>query len=160
MRTYLTIATTALLIAGIAVSIAVAAPAEKDTFVSEFTFEDTWTCAGTTIVQSNVERDTIIEFANGVLHIQRHGLATLEANDKTLTSNFSAMIFLDLNQPVVRVAGTVYNIQIPGAGNVLLDAGNIAIDESSNPPTIVHLAGPHQQFTGDVDELCTYFGAP
>ena len=158
MRTYLTIATTALAIAGVAVSTAVAAPPDKVTFASSFSFLDTTTCPGTTIVQSNEERDTIVEFADGAQHIQRHGIATLEANGKTLTSNFSAMIFLE-STPTVKVVGTVYNIQVPGAGNLLLDAGNIVIDVSTDPPTVEHVGGLHQQFVGDVAALCAYLGA-
>jgi hypothetical protein len=159
MRTYLTIATTALAIAGIVVSTAVAAPPDKVTFGSSFSFVDTTTCPGTTIVQSNEERDTIIEFSPTRLHIQRHGIATLEANGKTLTSNFSAMIFEDWDVPQVKVVGTVYNIQVPGSGSLLLDAGKVVIDLSTNPPTFT-VAGPHQQFSGDVAGLCAYFAAP
>jgi hypothetical protein len=155
MRTYLTIAAAALALSALAASTAVAAPPDKMTFESSFSFPDTTTCPGTTIVQSNEERDTIIEFADGAQHVQRHGIATLEANGKTLTSNFSATIFLDAT-PTVKVVGTVYNIQVPGAGNLLLDAGNIVIDVSTDPPTVQHLGGPHQQFDGDVAALCAY----
>ena len=158
MRTYLTIATTALALSAIAVSTAVAAPPDKLTVESSFSFPDTTTCPGTTIVQSNVERDTFLEFADGSQHIQRHGIATLEANGKTLTSNFSAMIFVD-STTTVKVVGTVYNIQVPGAGGLLLDAGNIVIDVSTDPPTVQHLGGPHQQFFGDVAALCAYLAA-
>ena len=92
-------------------------------FFDSFSFEDTWTCPGITITQHNEERDTIIEFSPTKLWIQRHGVATLTANGKTLTSNFSAMILIDLDVERVKVVGTVYNIQVPGAGNLLLDAG-------------------------------------
>jgi hypothetical protein len=128
----------------------------KETFQASFSFADTWTCPGTTIVQSNDERDTTIEFSPTRLHIQRHGVATLEANGKTLTSNFSAMIFLDPTTTVVKVAGTVYNVQVPGGGNLLLDAGNIVMDVSTDPPTVLQVGGPHPQFFGDVDALCAY----
>ena len=156
MRKALTLAA-ALLAA--AASTASAAPPQKATFVSSFTFADTTTCPGMTIVQSNEERDTIIEFSPTRLHIQRHGAATLVANGKTLTSNFSAMILEDWNVSQVKVVGTIYNIQVPGSGNLLLDAGKVVIDLSTNPPTFT-IAGPHQQFTGDVAALCAYFAAP
>ena len=135
-----------------------AAPPTKEVFFDSFSFKDTWTCPGITIVQSNEERDTIIEFSPTKLHVQRHGVATLTANGKTLTSNFSAMIFVD--PTVVKVVGTVYNIQVPGAGNLLLDAGSIVMDVSTDPPTVLHVGGPHQQFSGDVAGLCTYLAAP
>jgi hypothetical protein len=147
--------TTALL--AIAATAAAAAPPEKLTFFSSFSFVDATTCPGITIVQSNEERDTIIEFSPTRLHLQRRGTATLEANGKTLTSNFSAMIFEDVGE--VKVVGTVYNIQVPGAGSLLLDAGRVVIDLSTNPPTFT-VAGPHQQFSGDVAGLCAYFAEP
>ena len=87
---------------------------------------------------------------------QRHGVATLAANGKTLTSNFSATIMFDPTTTVVKVVGTVYNIQVPGAGNVLLDAGNIVMDVSTDPPTVLRVGGPHQQFSGEVGALCEY----
>jgi hypothetical protein len=156
MRKYLTIGLTAAVIAGIVVSTALASSPDKVTFLSSFSFADTMTCPGTTIVQSNEERDTIVEFSPTRLHVQRHGIATLEANGKTLTSNFSAMILEDWDASQVKVVGTVYNIQVPGAGNLLLDAGKVVIDLSADPPTFT-IAGPHQQFTGDVAGLCAYF---
>lgn len=155
MRKYLTIGISAAVIAGLVVSTAFASPPDKLTFFSSFSFADTTTCPGTTIVQLNEERDTIIEFSDGSLQIQRHGVASLEANGKTLTSNFSARIFLDATT-LVKVVGTAYNIQVPGYGNVLLDAGNVVFDVSANPPTILHIAGPHEQFSGDVSALCSY----
>ena len=154
MRRYLTICLTAAVIAGVVASTALASPPGKVTFFSSFSFADTTTCPGTTILQSNEERDTIIEFSDGSLQLQRHGVANLEANGRTLTSNFSARIFLDAT--TVKVVGTVYNIQVPGRGNLLLDAGNVMVDVSTGSPTVVHLAGPHQQFSGDVAGLCTY----
>jgi hypothetical protein len=160
MRRFLALATvTAATLAFIA-SAASAPPPTKDVFFDSFSFEDTWTCPGITIVQSNEERDTIIEFSPTKLWIQRQGVATLTANGKTLTSNFSAMIFLDPTTTVVKVVGTVYNIQVPGAGNLLLDAGNIVIEVSTEPPTVLHVGGPHQQFSGDVAGLCSYLAAP
>jgi len=159
MRIYIIIALTAAAIAGVAVSTAAAAPPGREVFFASFSFQDTWTCPGTTIVQSNEERDTILEFSPTRLHVQRHGVATLAANGKTLTSNFSAMIFEDWSESEVKVVGTVYNIQVPGGGNLLLDAGKVVIDLSTDPPTF-RIAGPHQQFLGDVADLCEYFAAP
>jgi len=135
-------------------------PPVKVVFFDSFTFDDTWTCPGITITQHNEERDTIVEFSPTKLQIQRLGVATLTANGKTLTSNFSAKIFLDPTTTEVKVVGTVYNIQVPGRGHVLLDAGNIVLDVSTDPPTVLHVGGPHQQFSGDVAELCGYLAAP
>lgn len=159
MRRFLAVATVAVSALFFVVSSAAAAPPAKSTSFQSFTFEDSSTCPGITITQHNEERDTFIEFSPTSLRIQRHGVATLTANGKVLTSNFSAMIFIDETTTLVRVVGTVYNVQVPGRGNVLLDAGNIVMDVSTDPPTVVHTAGPHQQFSGDVAGLCDYLSA-
>jgi UDP-N-acetylmuramyl tripeptide synthase len=144
------------MLAGTTAAAAWADPPAKDLFFDSFTFQDTWTCPGVTITQHNEERDTITEFSPTKLRVQRHGVATLSANGKTLTSNFSAQIFQDTTTTEVKVTGTVYNIQAPGRGNILLDAGNVVFDFSTDPLTVLHLAGPHQQFSGDVGGLCDY----
>lgn len=143
------------LLAASAATAAWADPPAKDVFFDSFTFEDTWTCPGITIVQHNEERDTTTEFSPTKLRVQRHGVATLSANGKTLTSNFSAQI---VEAPTtVKVTGTVYNIQVPGAGTILLDAGNVVFDLSTG--TVLHMGGPHGQLSGDVSQLCAYLAA-
>ena len=57
---------------------------------------------------------------------------------------------------VTKVVGTVYNVQVPGLGRVLLDAGSIVFDFSTDPPTVLHVSGPHEQFSGDVAAFCSY----
>jgi hypothetical protein len=160
MRRLLALATLTAATLALISSAASAAPPTKDVFYASFSFEDTWTCPGITIAQSNEERDTIIEFSSTRLWIQRHGIATLTANGKTLTSNFSAMIFERPSEGLVKVVGTVYNIQVPGAGSLLLDAGSIVIDVSTDPPAVLRVGGPHQQFFGDVAGLCSYLAVP
>jgi hypothetical protein len=152
-RALLAVAAAALI--GITATTASASPPTKEVFFGDFFIEDTSTCPGLTITQHNVERDTIIEFSSTKLLIQRHGVATLTANGKTLTSNFSAQIFE--GPTTVKVTGTVYNVQVPGAGPILLDAGNVVFDLSTG--SVLHLAGPHQQLTGDVGGLCDYLAA-
>jgi hypothetical protein len=151
----LTVAAAALILA----TTASADTPSRDRWFDSFSFEDDWTCPGTTIVQSNEERDAFTELSPTSWRFQRHGVATLEANGKTLTSNFSATIFQDPTTSVVKVVGTVYNVQVPGGGLVLLDAGNVVMDVSSGPPTVLHMGGPHQQFSGDVAALCGYFAS-
>jgi hypothetical protein len=143
------------LLAGTTAAAAWADPPAKDVSFGSFTFQDTWTCPGLTITQHNEERDTITEFSPTKLRVQRHGIATLSANGKTLTSNFSAQIFED--PTTVKVTGTVYNIQVPGAGTILLDAGNVVFDLSTG--TVIHMGGPHEQLSGDVGQLCAYLAA-
>jgi hypothetical protein len=136
--------------------VAVADPPSKEVFPGSFSFDDTTTCPGITIHQSNEERDTVIVFSPTRVQVQRHGIATITANGKTLTSNFSAKIMFDPTTTVTKVVGTVYNVQVPGLGRVLLDAGSIVFDFSSDPPTVLHVGGPHQQFSGDVAAFCSY----
>jgi hypothetical protein len=152
---YALVATLALAVT--AAGAASAAPPTKDTSFNSFTFEDTGTCPGITITQHNEERDTSIEFSATRLLIQRHGVATIAANGKTLTSNFSAQIFID-DPNTVKVVGTVYNIQVPGAGSVLLDAGNVSFDFETGE--VLYVNGPHQQLSGDVAALCGYLADP
>jgi hypothetical protein len=159
MRALVAITLTAVAAALILVTTASADTPSRDRWFDSFSFQDDWTCPGTTIVQSNEERDTFTELSPTSWRFQRHGVATLQANGKTLTSNFSAQIFQDPTTPVVKVVGTVYNIQVPGGGSILLDAGNVVMDVSTNPPAVLHLAGPHQQFSGDVAALCGYFAS-
>jgi hypothetical protein len=143
----------------VALTLAASAGADlpaKETFPSSFTFDDTTTCPGITITQHNEERDTIIEFASTEIHVQRHGIATVTANGKTLTSNFSATIMFDPTTTVTKVVGTVYNVQVPGLGTLILDAGKIVFDFSTDPPTVLHVGGPHEQFFGDVASFCNY----
>ena len=141
-------------------STASATPPTKETFEFGFEYEETFLCPGLTILWSHQERQTVIDFSPTKVRIQRHGVATLSANGKSVTHNFNATIMLDPSTTVVKVVGTVYNIQVPGGGNVLLDAGNIVLDVSTDPPTLLHVAGPHQQFSGDVAGLCDYLAAP
>lgn len=163
MRRFLASAVLTAAMLALSASAASAAPPEKEVFFGSFTFNDTATCPGITITQHNEERDTVIEFSPTKWQIQRHGVATLTANGKTVTSNFSAKIFLDPTSPVVKVVGTVYNVQVPGAGNLLLDAGSIVVDFSTNPVTVRHVGGPHQQFgaefLGNPAPLCDYFAS-
>jgi hypothetical protein len=156
MKTIHFLAATLAVAATVAGAATAASPA-KDTFFDSFTFEDTSTCPGITITQHNEERDTVVEFSATRLEIQRHGVATLSANGKTLTSNFSAKIFID-DPTTVKVVGTVYNVQVPGAGSVVLDAGNIAFDFETGDVLYIH--GPHEQFSGDVAALCGYLADP
>ena len=90
MRSLIALATVTAATLALIASAASAAPPTKDVFYDSFSFEDTWTCPGITIVQSNEERDTIIEFSPTRLWIQRHGVATLTANGKTTPCSISS----------------------------------------------------------------------
>jgi hypothetical protein len=158
MRTILALTATAAALLGLAAA-AAAAPPDKETFRFSFEYEETLLCPGISITWAHEERQTVTKFSPTSWRIQRHGAATLTANGKTVTSNFNASIFLDPTTTVEKVAGTVFNIQAPGAGNLLVDAGSIVYDWSTSPPTVLHEGGPHPAFYGDVSGLCDYLAA-
>jgi hypothetical protein len=68
------------------------------------------------------------------------------ANGKTFTDNESFTMFANPQTGVQKFAGTLLNIQIPGHGNVLKDAGVLVADFSTNPPTVLHQGGKHPLF--------------
>jgi hypothetical protein len=58
------------------------------------------------------------------------------------------------------VVGTVHNVQVPGYGVLVLDAGNIVFDFSGPAPLILFEAGPHQFIREGYAAVCAYFVAP
>jgi hypothetical protein len=132
MGRFLALAMVPLAALALVASSAMAAPPTRDVSFASFSFEDSSTCPGITIVQSNEERDTIVDFSPTTLWIQRHGVATLTANGKTLTSNFSAMIFIDPTTTVVRVVGTVTTFRCRALAT---SCWTRATSSSTSPPT-------------------------
>jgi len=132
---------------------------QREHFSDAFPYVDTWTCPGMALNATFAVRgiDTVFSATREEVHL--HGLTTLAANGKTLASNFSVLLVLDPTTNVQKIAGTVWNIQVPGVGNLLVDAGTIVMDVSTNPPTVLHIGGPHPQFFGDVAGLCAYLAA-
>jgi hypothetical protein len=159
MRTLVVLAAATGVVLVLAASAAADLPSKEVAHVM-FEFDDTGTCPGTTIHWAYDEVDTLIEFSPTKQLFRRHGAAILSANGKTLTHNFSASVFFDPTTDVVKVTGTIFNIQAPGVGNLLLDSGSIVVDYSTDPPTVVHIGGPHPAFAGDVAALCAYLADP
>jgi hypothetical protein len=87
-------------------------------------------------------------------------LAHLSANGKTVTDNDHFTVMFDPTTTVTKFVGTVFNIQAPGVGKLLVDAGNLIYDTSTDPPTVIHIGGPHPAFFGDVAGLCDYLADP
>ena len=143
----------------LAASAAADSPSKEVAHVT-FEFDDAGTCPRTTIHWAYDERDTYSEFSPTKALFRRHGAAILSANGKTLTHNFSASVFIDPTTDIVKVTGTIFNIQAPGVGNLLVDSGSIVVDNSTDPPTVLHIGGPHPAFYGDVAALCDYFADP
>jgi hypothetical protein len=140
-------------------SVATAGPPSVDRFAFEFPYVDTWTCPGTPLDADFAVQGVDTTFSATKEQVHLRGVTTFAANGKTVSSNFHVLISIDPTTTVQTISGTVYNIQVPGLGTVLLDAGTITVDVSTNPPTVLHIGGPHQQFSGDLAALCTYLGA-
>ena len=141
-------------------AIASAAAPTKESNTFSDTFVDTDTCPGVTINGSFTETDTIITFSATSVQIHVSEVVQLNANGKTVIDNDHFTIMLDPTTTVNKYVGTVFNIQAPGVGNLLLDAGNEIFDFSTDPPTIIFLAGPHPAFLGDIAAFCAYLADP
>jgi hypothetical protein len=133
---------------------------QREQFAFEFPYVDTWTCPGLAIDATFAVRgiDTVFSATRENVHL--HGLTTLSANGKTLASNFNVLLVLDPTTTLQKIAGTVWNIEVAHAGNLLVDAGTIVMDVSTSPPTVLQIGGPHPQFYGDLGALCAYLAAP
>jgi hypothetical protein len=141
-------------------AIASAAPPTIESNTFSDTFVDTDTCPGLSIDVSLTETDTIITFSETRVQFHVRSLFQLSANGKTLTDNDDFTIMFDPTTTVFKYVGTVFNIQAPGVGNLVVDAGDIIFDVSTDPPTVIHIGGPHPGFFGDVAGLCNYLADP
>jgi hypothetical protein len=141
-------------------AIASAAAPTKESNTFSDTFVDTDTCPGVTINGSFTETDTIITFSATSVQIHVSEVVQLSANGKTVIDNDHFTIMLDPTTTVNKYVGTVFNIQAPGVGNLLVDAGNIIFDFSTDPSTVIHIGGPHPAFFGDVAAFCAYLADP
>lgn len=121
-----------------------------------FEWVDDWTCAGTEIAVVADGSDSVREWDGRFMdHVM--AVATLTANGKTVTDNASATYLFSERRGTLQIAGTPYNIQVPGEGVILLDAGVVVFDAESGE--LVREAGPHMRLHGDVSGLCSYFAA-
>jgi len=157
--------------AAAAASLAVAIPAaradvpQRENFAYGFPYVDTWTCPGMALDATIAVRGVDTSFSETREQVHLHGLTTLTANkdtanEKTVASNFDVLLTFDPTTPVQKITGTVWNIQVPGIGTLLVDAGTIVVDNSTDPPTVLFIGGPHQEFSGDLAALCGYLADP
>ena len=51
------------------------------------------------------------------------------------------------------------NIQVPHHGKLLVDAGTLTIDFTTDPWTVLHEGGPHPLFHGGYAPLCAYLAS-
>lgn len=79
------------------------------------------------------------------------GTATNPANGKTATGVDHWLQVERIESGEFAVLGLFFHLNFPGAGIVLIDAGNVTFDAEGN---IIHLGGPHQVLEGDFSALC------
>lgn len=141
-----------LVLAGLGAQGARADPPTVHTFSG--TSIDTELCPGITITETFTAREIVLQDSPGAFVDHINQIVTLQANGKTLTDNdaFNRRI----TGEDTRVTGTDTNIQVPGGGNVLVNAGIIIFDANG----IIFEGGPHPLFHGDVGGLCDYLRDP
>ncbi len=131
--------------------------------ITRFSFEDSYvdtgTCPGIPI-DTRLEGDvSVVVFSETRVEVHRRLTYRASANGKTFTDNESFTNFTNPATGVQKFAGTVINIQIPGYGNVLVDAGVVVVDFSTDPPTVFHEGGHHPLLYTGYGPLCDYLSS-
>lgn len=128
-------------------------------FFEEFedSFTDTESCAfplEVTFVGS-IRGLEFFDKDGNLVRVQAHGkdvgTVTNPANGKTATGVDSWLEVFDVESGEFAVLRLFFHLNFPGSGVVLIDAGHIRFDADGS---VVHLAGPHQAFEGDFEDLC------
>jgi len=105
----------------------------------------------------NEGRVRIIEYSNGTAQSHHHERFYWRANGKSLTEHVDFTIAFGVDETDT-YHGTVFNLQVPGAGTVFHESGLAVFARDGS---VVRLAGLHQVLDGttNVDALCEYFAA-
>jgi len=161
MRRMLT--TTVLVLAGLVACVAgapaaAAMPPERFTVEFDDQFIDTESCGFPFDVRFVGSIDVTLFFDNdgNLIRVQGVGsdlgTATNPANGKTATGVDHWLEVERVESGEFAILGLFLHLNFPGAGIVLIDAGNITFDAEGN---VIHLAGPHQVIDeGDFSALC------
>ena len=147
------------LVASLALSVTAAAAPVTTSFTLTESYVDTDTCPGIPIQTELTGRVMIRELSATRVQVHQHLVYRGTANGKSFTDNESFTVFANPQTGVEKFAGTVVNIQIPGQGNVLLDAGALIADFTTSPPTVYREAGQHPLFLEGYQRLCEYLAA-
>jgi hypothetical protein len=121
----------------------------------EYSFVDDESCPGTAIEVNGTGRVIIYEETEDTFVAHFNIYETDTANGKTVVNNQAYNVRFTDN--VARFTGTVFNIQAPGAGNVLTDAGILIFDADSGE--VLFEGGPHPAYRS-LQSLCDYFSDP
>jgi hypothetical protein len=81
-------------------------------------------------------------------------------NGKTLVDNNASAVITNFEAGTDTIAGTVFNINLPGFGNVVLDAGRLIFDTETGE--VLFEAGHHDVVDGtdDPEPICAYLADP
>jgi hypothetical protein len=132
-------------------------------YITRFSVQDSYidtdTCPGMSL-DTRLEGHVVFQMLSETrVQVHRRLIFTVTANGKTFTDNESFTNFTDLTSGVQKFAGTVVNIQVPGYGNVLTDAGVLIFDPTTDPWTVLHVGGHHPLFYDGYGALCDYLAA-
>ena len=138
---------------------ATAAKPEITRFSFDDHYVDTQTCPGVPI-DTHLEGQISVKVLSST-RVQVHQRLVYRAtgNGKSFTDNESFTEFANPATGVSKLSGTTINIQVPHHGNLLVDAGTITIDFTTDPWTVLHEGGPHPFYHGGYGPLCDYLAS-
>lgn len=154
--------TTVLVLAGLVASVlgapvAAAMPPERSTVESDVHFTDTEACGFRIDVSfvGSIDVTSFFDYDGNLIRVQGVGsdvaTVTNPASGKTAAGVDHFLRVEDVESGESAVLGLFLHLNFPGAGIVMIDAGNITRDAEGN---VIHLAGPHQLDAGDFSALC------
>jgi len=128
--------------------------------ITRFSFEDNYldmnTCPGMSL-DTRLQGSVVLQLLSPTrVQVHQRLIYTVTANGKTFVDNESFTDFTDPTTGVQKFAGRVVNIQVPGRGNVLADAGVLIFDPTTDPWTVLHVGGHHSLFYDGYGALCDY----
>jgi hypothetical protein len=145
-------------LAGVAgASVAGAVPPERFTEEFEDQFTDTESCDFPINLHfvGSIDFTLFFDSAGNLVRVQGIGsdvgTATNPANGKTATGVDHWLQVEEVESGEFAILGLFFHLNFPGAGIVLIDAGNATFDAEGN---LIHMSGPHQALEGDLSALC------
>lgn len=131
--------------------------------ITRFSFDDhyvdTQTCPGIPI-ETHLEGQVSVKvFSSTRVQVHQRLVYRATGNGKSFTDNESFTEFANPQAGVSKFSGTTINIQVPHHGNLLVDAGTLTIDFTTDPWTVLHEGGPHPLFHDGYGPLCDYLAS-
>jgi hypothetical protein len=131
--------------------------------ITRFSFDDhyidTQTCPGIPIDTFLEGRVTVTVHSSTRVQVHQRLVYRATGNGRSFTDNESYTEFANPETGVSRFVGTTINIQVPHHGNLLVDAGTLTIDFTTDPWTVLHEGGPHPFYHGGYGLLCAYLAS-